>query len=78
MKRFTKKGDVVLDGFLGYGTTLIESQKLGRNAIGVKLVPSVAVKYKSLAEIGRISKLHLVSEQDLAPCWCCLVGGIDD
>jgi 16S rRNA G966 N2-methylase RsmD len=37
IKRFTKKGDVVLDTFLGSGTTLIECQKLDRNGIGIEL-----------------------------------------
>lgn len=42
--RFTKKGETVLDGFLGLGTTLIECKRLGRNAVGVELVPWVADK----------------------------------
>lgn len=37
IKRFTKKGDVVLDTFLGSGTTLIESQRLERSGIGFDL-----------------------------------------
>ena len=44
MRRFTKKGDVVFDGFLGSGTTLIESRRLGRHGIGIELVPEVAEK----------------------------------
>ncbi len=37
MKRYTKKGDWVIDTFNGSGTTLIEGQRLGRNTIGVEL-----------------------------------------
>jgi DNA modification methylase len=42
IRRFTKPGDVVLDPFLGSGTTLIESRRQGRNGIGVELIPSIA------------------------------------
>jgi len=42
IRRFTKPGDVVLDPFLGQGTTLIEALTLERNAIGVELEPDVA------------------------------------
>lgn len=51
MRRYTKKGDVVLDAFLGSGTTLIESRRLGRSGIGVELIPEVAETAKK--NIGR-------------------------
>lgn len=37
IRRFTKQGEWVLDTFLGSGTTLIESRRLGRNADGISL-----------------------------------------
>ena len=42
MRRFTKKDDVVLDLFLGHGTSLIEARRQGRHGIGVELNPQVA------------------------------------
>lgn len=40
--RYTKKGDWILDPFMGSGTSLIEAQRMGRNSIGIELQPSVA------------------------------------
>jgi DNA modification methylase len=42
IRRYTKKGDWVLDPFLGSGTTLIECRRLGRNGIGIELQKNVA------------------------------------
>jgi DNA modification methylase len=42
MRRFTKQGDVVLDTFLGSGTSLIECRRLGRYGIGIELKPELA------------------------------------
>src|SRR5215510_8068670 len=42
MRRFTKKGDVILDAFLGSGTSLIECRRLGRHGVGVELKPELA------------------------------------
>ncbi len=50
IQRYTKKGDVVLDAFLGSGTTLIESQRLGRHGIGIELLPEVAQSAKARIE----------------------------
>lgn len=40
--RYTKKGDWILDPFMGSGTSLIEAQRMGRNSIGIELLPNVA------------------------------------
>lgn len=60
MQRFTKKGDFVLDTFLGGGTTLIETQRLERNGIGIELQEEVAKQTKKL--IKQEAKEHLVSD----------------
>lgn len=38
--RYTKEGDVVLDQFVGSGTTLVECKLLGREGIGVDINPA--------------------------------------
>lgn len=38
--RYSKRGDVVLDPFVGSGTTLVECKILGRQGIGVDINPS--------------------------------------
>jgi hypothetical protein len=42
IRRFTKPEDVVLDPFLGSGTTLIECRRQGRHGIGIELIESRA------------------------------------
>lgn len=37
MIRYTKEGDWVLDPFLGYGTTALESKSLNRNIVGIDI-----------------------------------------
>ena len=50
IRRFTKPGDVVLDTFLGSGTTLIECRKLGRHGLGIELIDSIAEEAKELID----------------------------
>jgi DNA modification methylase len=50
LRRFTKKGDWVLDTFLGSGTTLIECKRLGRNGVGIELNRKVAKMAKENAD----------------------------
>jgi len=39
IKLFTKQGDLILDPFTGSGTTNIVAQRMGRNSIGIDIVP---------------------------------------
>jgi hypothetical protein len=48
MRRYTRRGDWVLDPFAGAGTTLIEGQRLGRNTLGVELQAQIAEHARTL------------------------------
>ncbi|MEJ5285535.1 MAG: DNA methyltransferase [Brevinematales bacterium] len=61
MLRYTKKGDWILDPFLGSGTTLIECRRLGRNGIGIELNQNVAQEAKKLIEKEE-NKENVISE----------------
>jgi len=52
IKLFTEEGDVVLDPFAGSGTTLEAANALGRNSIGIELLP----EYQKVIQ----SRMHLV------------------
>jgi site-specific DNA-methyltransferase (adenine-specific)/site-specific DNA-methyltransferase (cytosine-N4-specific) len=39
IKLFTKENDIVLDPFMGSGTTLSVASRMKRNSIGIEIVP---------------------------------------
>lgn len=54
IKLFTEEGDWVLDPFVGSGTTCEAAQRLGRNSVGIDVVP----EYIALARV-RLSPVKL-------------------
>lgn len=47
IKLFTKEGDWILDPFMGSGTTNIVAEKMGRNSIGIEILPEYFEMVKS-------------------------------
>lgn len=59
IKLFTKPGDIVLDPFIGSGTTAVAAKQLGRKYIGIEIDPT----YIHIAQ----ERLHTVQVQTTAP-----------
>lgn len=56
IKLFTKEHDMVLDPFLGSGTTIFAAEKLNRSCIGIDIVPEyIELTRKKLDSLGFIS-----------------------
>lgn len=53
LRRYTKKGEWVLDPFLGSGTTMLEAQRLGRNCVGIDLQKKAADVARKLVKEER-------------------------
>lgn len=47
IKLFTKEGDVVLDPFMGSGTTIFVAERMNRNSIGIEILPEYYQKVRS-------------------------------
>lgn len=50
IKLFTREGDIVLDPFMGSGTTNFVAQRMSRNSIGIEILPEYYEKVKSKLE----------------------------
>jgi len=61
IKLFTKVGDVVLDPFLGSGTTSEVAQRMGRNSIGIEIMP----EYVELAKAKILRKKTLFNQNKI-------------
>jgi site-specific DNA-methyltransferase (adenine-specific)/site-specific DNA-methyltransferase (cytosine-N4-specific) len=60
IKLFTKEYDVVLDPFMGSGTTLIVAQRMKRNSIGIDVVPEY---YKMVKKQLKPIELYLLEPE---------------
>ena len=60
IKLFTQEGDVVLDPFMGSGTTLVVAQRLRRNSIGIDVIS----EYVELAKNQIISPQYILMDKD--------------
>ena len=59
IKLFTRKGDWVLDPFMGSGTTIRVAQRMERNAIGIEILP----EYFALAQQGIYPLIEVMPQQ---------------
>lgn len=55
IKLFTKEGDVVLDPFMGSGTTNFVAQRMNRHSIGIEILPEYYEKVKSKLESVKLT-----------------------
>jgi DNA modification methylase len=62
LTRYTKQEEVILDLFLGSGTSAIEAVNLGRQAIGVELKPDMAAYVREkLEEQGKVEQVSIIN-----------------
>jgi site-specific DNA-methyltransferase (adenine-specific) len=60
IKLFSQEGDIVLDPFMGSGTTNIVANRMLRNSIGVEIEPEY---YKMVKEQLATSELYLIEKE---------------
>jgi DNA modification methylase len=71
ISKLSRKNDLILDNFMGSGTTLVESKILDRNAIGIDINPLACLisKVKTTnikqPELERISRIAISIKEDI-------------
>jgi len=64
IRLFTKSGDIVLDPFVGSGTTAIAARRLGRQYIGIELLPDYCKLARStLADENHVLQLEIAEQK---------------
>ncbi|MDO5513134.1 TRM11 family methyltransferase [Corynebacterium sp.] len=66
IERFSSPGDLVLDPFAGYGTTLDRALQLGRRAAGIELLPDRVAHIRRLVPDAQIIE---GDARELLPTW---------
>lgn len=61
IKLFTNEGDTVLDPFMGSGTTVLVARRMGRNAIGIEIVPEY---FKMVEQEIKAHRSLLIEEKE--------------
>lgn len=54
IKLFTREGDVVMDPFLGSGTTVKVAQRMNRNSIGIEILPDYYYMVKNQIQPSKL------------------------
>jgi tRNA G10 N-methylase Trm11 len=71
LRRYTRPGDVVLDPFAGFGTTLIVAEAMGRRPLGVELEAARVAYIRTQiqdADAVRAGDARHLAELGLPPC----------
>jgi tRNA G10 N-methylase Trm11 len=60
LSRYTKKGEWILDPFLGSGTTIIQAQRMKRNSIGVELLNDIKIQTEKRIKLESVDEVNSI------------------